>query len=69
MADDGGTRGSAMIKKQKCVRCGSELDMFGFNRDAVAFEDELLAEGIDVECGDDLCDDCANELVEREVRR
>jgi hypothetical protein len=53
-----------MIKKHKCIRCDSELDMFGFCRDAVPFEDELLAEGIEVDCGDDLCDECANELVD-----
>jgi len=51
-----------MIKKNKCVRCSCELDMFGFYVDAVPFEDELLA----VDSGDDLCDECAKELVERE---
>lgn len=53
-----------MIKKRTCVRCSTELDIFGFYKDAVAFEDELLAERIEVDCGDDLCDECANELLE-----
>ena len=58
-----------MIKKYKCVRCSCELDILGFYRDAVAFEDELREEGIEVDSGNDLCDECANELVEREQVR
>lgn len=53
-----------MINKSKCVRCSCELDMFGFHIDAVVFEDELLAEGIEVDNGDDLCEECANEVRE-----
>lgn len=55
-----------MIKKYTCVRCGCELDFLGFYRDAVLYEEELLAEGIEVDNGNDLCDECANELNERE---
>jgi hypothetical protein len=40
--------------------------MFGFYVDAVAFEEDLLEEGIEVDSGNDLCDECAQELVERE---
>lgn len=53
-----------MIKKRTCVRCNCELDIFGSYKDAVVFEDELLEDGTEVEYGDELCDGCANELVE-----
>jgi hypothetical protein len=55
-----------MIDCQTCIRCLKRIDTFEYDNDAVAFEDELLGEGLEVEFGDVVCDECARELVERE---
>ena len=53
-----------MIDNLKCIRCKVELDIFGFHKDAIAFEVELWMDGIEAEEGDVLCNGCANVLVE-----
>lgn len=53
-----------MIDTVTCIRCHCDLDMFGFHKDAEEFEVELWMDGISVEYGDVICDECANVLVE-----
>jgi hypothetical protein len=53
-----------MIDGIECVRCHKTLDMFGFHKEAEAFEVELWQDGISAEYGDFICDECANLLVE-----
>jgi hypothetical protein len=52
---------------RRCVRCREELDIFGFYREAFYFEEELLGEGIFCKDGDDICDECANEIIMEET--
>lgn len=58
-----------MIDCQTCIRCLKQLDAFDMYKDALTFEDELFVEALEIEYGDVLCDECANELVEREQVR
>lgn len=55
-----------MVTAITCVRCHRALDMMGFYRDAIAFEAELLADYIEPEDGDVICDDCASLIVEED---
>jgi hypothetical protein len=50
-----------MLDTRRCVRCFCDLDLLEDN-DAERYEDELNAEGITVDAGDALCDECAQEV-------
>jgi hypothetical protein len=51
-----------MLDRKKCVRCHKETSIFESN-EAEDAEELLLEEGIAVEPGDVICDDCAQELM------
>lgn len=51
-----------MIDVRRCIRCYCELDLLEHN-DAEHYEEELNAEGITVDTGDALCDECVEEVM------
>jgi uncharacterized protein with PIN domain len=51
-----------MLDLKRCVKCNNEVSAFESN-DAEDAEDLLLEEGIAVNAGDVICDDCAKEFI------
>ncbi len=51
-----------MIDRKKCVRCCKEVVLFEYE-EAEDWEENLLEEGISIDPGDAICDECAQDIL------